>query len=236
MSTSSKWIVAAGCVGLAMASSSSALAQERTEEPYISRPMRAPKDAFELGVSAAYSQAMASPVPGFGTTDLTKAGGAFGLQLGYRFVPEFGLHLFGTYNEFAPGNAFSGDATTRGGTAGISGTFHILPFQRVDPWVRVGTGYRMLWATGTGAVDQSFHGFEFAKVDIGADLRTSEDVSIGPTVGVGLTEFVWRNPSGDVGDVEIQNKRVAPYIYAGMEAKFDLGGVRQRRIPDVATR
>jgi len=236
MSTSSKWIVAAGCVGLAIASSSSALAQERVEERYMAQPVRAPKDALELGVSAAYSQALASPVTGFGTTDLTKAGGAFGIQAGYRFVPEFGLHLFGTYNEFDPGNALTGNAATRGGTAGISGTFHILPFQRIDPWVRVGTGYRALWVTGTGAIDQNMHGFEFAKVDIGADLRTSEDVAIGPTVGVGLTEFIWRNPSGDVGDVEIQNKRVAPYIYAGMEARFDLGGVRQRRMPTVAAR
>ena len=236
MSISSKWIVAAGCVGLATALSPDALAQERVDERYSTQPVRAPKDAFELGVTAAYSQALASPAPGFGTTDLTKAGGAFGIQAGYRFVPEFALHLFGAYNEFAPGNALSGDAATRGGTAGISGTFHILPFQRIDPWVRVGSGYRMLWVTGTGAVDSTYHGFEFAKLDIGADLRTSEDVSIGPAVGVGLTEFIWRNPSGNVGDVEIQNKRVAPFIYAGMEARFDLGGSRVRRMPTVAAR
>jgi hypothetical protein len=236
MRISSKWIVAAGCIGIATALSPAAFAQERVEEAYMKRPVRAPKDAFELGATAAYSQALASPAPGFGTTDLTKAGGAFGIQVGYRFVPEFALHLFGQYNEFAPGNALSGDAATRGGTAGISGTFHILPYQRVDPWVRVGSAYRMLWVTGTGAVDATWHGFEWGRLDIGADLRTSEDVSIGPMVGVGLSEFIWRNPSGDVGDVEIQNKRVAPYIYAGMEARFDIGGIRQRNIASVAAR
>lgn len=238
MRTSSKWIVAAGCVGLATGLSSSALAQERIPEPpYWSKPVRAPAEALELGVGAAYSQGTMSPAAGTGATDLTKAGGAFSLQVGYRFAPEFGLHLFGEFNEFAPGNTLSSDAGTRGGVAGISGTFHLLPYQRIDPWVRLGTGYRMLWVTGDPNVpDARWHGFQLAKLDIGADLRTSEDVAIGPTVGVGLNEFVWRNPSGPAGDEEISGKRITPFVYAGIEARFDLAGIRRRPIPDVAAR
>jgi hypothetical protein len=121
--------------------------------------------------------------------------------------------------------------------AGISGTFHIMPYNRVDPWVRLGTGYRMLWVTGDERVpDTRWHGFQIAKLDIGADLRTSEDVAIGPTVGVGLNEFVWRNPIGSAEDQQIDGKRVVPFVYAGVEARFDLAGSRQRAIPTVAAR
>jgi hypothetical protein len=238
MSTSSKWIVAAGCIGLAITSSSSALAQERVEgSSYWTDEVRAPKDAFELGVGAAYSQGTMSPAAGMGATDLTKAGGAFTVMAGYRFLPEFGLHLFGEFNQFASGNAVSPETSTRGGVAGVSGTLHLLPYERIDPWVRLGTGYRMLWVTGDPRVpDTRWHGFQLAKLDIGADLRTSEDVSIGPTIGVGLNEFFWRNPSGEAGNEEISGKRVVPFVYAGVEAKFDLAGARYRRVPAVAAR
>jgi hypothetical protein len=250
MSTSSKWIVAAGCVGLATASASSALAQtttttttstvrqERAETPsYFSERIRAPKDALELGVGAAYSQGTMSPAEGVGSTDLTKAGGAFSLQVGYRFVPHFGLSIFGEFNEFTPGNALAGDAKTRGGVAGINATAHLLPFDRIDPWVRLGTGYRMLWVTGTPDVpDTRWHGFQLAKLDIGADLRTSEDVAIGPTIGVGLNQFFWRNPEGDAGNEEISGKRLVPFVYAGIEARFDIAGARRRPVSDIASR
>ena len=113
------------------------------------------------------------------------------------------------------------------------------PFERVDPWVRLGAGYRMLWATGVpNAVDTLWHGFQVAKLDLGLDLRTDQNIAIGPTVGVDLSYFVWTNPSGAVGDIEIPNKRFVPFVYAGMEGRFDLGGSRERRsgMKDFASR
>lgn len=235
MRTSNKWIVAAGSAGLAMVSASSVLAQEQVEPPsYFAEPVLAPRDALELGVGAGYSQGTMSPVAGVGPTDLTKAGGAFSLRVGYRFTPEFALHLFGEYDEFVPGDAFS-NAGTRGGVAGVNGTFHILPYQRIDPWVRLGVGYRMLWATGDPAVaDTLWHGFQLARVNVGADLRTTEDFAIGPTIGIDLSECVWKNPAGDAGDEEILGKREVPFVDAGLEGRFDLAGSREPRIPRVA--
>jgi hypothetical protein len=238
MRTSRNWIVAAGCVGLALATSSTVQAQERVETPtYFGERVRAPRDAFELAVGAGYSQGTMSPAAGTGATDLTKAGGAFNLQVGYRFTPEFALHLFGEYDEFAPGDTLSTSAGTRGGVAGINGTYHLLPYNRIDPWVRLGVGYRMLWVTGDPAVaDTLWHGFQLAKLEIGADLRTDQDIAIGPTIGVDLSEYVWRNPAGDVGDQEIADKRVVPFVYAGLQGRFDLGGTRERRGEGLASR
>ena len=238
MRIASNWIVAAGLASRAMASATTVLAQEQAAPPYLAERVRAPRDAFELAVGANYSQGTMSPAQGLSATDLTKAGGAFTLQAGYRFAPEFALNLYGEYNEFTPGNLVSNGAT-RGGVGGINGTFHMNPFQRLDPWVRLGAGYRMLWVTGQpDMVDTLWHGFQVAKLDLGLDLRTDENVAIGPAVGVDLTYFVWQNPSGAVGDIEISNKRFVPYVYAGLEGRFDIAGSRERRsgMKDFASR
>ncbi len=190
----SHWVVAFGCAGLALVATKSASAQERVERPsYFEQPVRAPVSAFELGVGAAYSQGTTSPLSGMGATDLSKAGGSFSLQLGYRFDPHWALSVFGQYDEFMPGDRLGTNAGARGGVAGINGTYHFTPHQRLDPWIRLGAGYRMLWTTEANEMpDTLWHGFQLAKLDVGADLRTSEDVAIGPTIGVDLSEFVWQ--------------------------------------------
>jgi hypothetical protein len=239
MRIASHWIVAAGVAGLATVSATTVFAQERAPAPnYFAERLRAPRDAFELTVGAGYSQGTMSPAEGTGATDLTKAGGAVSVQAGYRFAPQFALNLYGEYNQFNPGNAVSSGAT-RGGVAGINGTFHMSPYQRLDPWARIGTGYRMLWVTGNpNAVDTLWHGFQLAKVDLGLDFRTDENIAIGPLVGVDVSHFYWRNPSGAAGDEEIVGKRFVPFVYAGIEGRFDLGGSRERRsgMKDFASR
>jgi hypothetical protein len=239
MRIASNWSVAAGLAGVAMASATTVFAQERAPAPnYFAERLRAPRDAFELTVGAGYSQGTMSPAQGVGATDLTKAGGAFTLQAGYRFAPEFALNLYGEYNEWNPGNMVSGGGT-RGGVGGINATFHTNPFQRLDPWIRIGTGYRMLWTTGVpNSVDTLWHGFQLAKLDIGLDMRTNEDIAIGPTVGVDVSHFYWTNPRGAGGDEEIVGKRFVPFVYAGLEGRFDIAGSRERRsgMKDFASR
>jgi hypothetical protein len=241
MRIASNWIVAAGVAGLAMTSATTVFAQERsTATTYFGERVRAPRDAFELTVGAGYSQGTMSPAEGTAATDLTKAGGAFSLQAGYRFSPGFALNLYGEYDEFNPGTVVSAaGGKTRGGVGGINAAFHMAPFQRIDPWARIGTGYRMLWVTGNpNTPDLLWHGFQLAKLDIGLDLRTNEDVAIGPMIGVDLTHFYWQNPEGAGGDQEIVGKRFVPFVYAGLEGRFDIGGSRERKsgMKDFASR
>jgi hypothetical protein len=237
MTIASKWIALAGLSGLAMTSASTVLAQEKMPaSSYLAEHVRAPRDALQLAVGAGYSQGTMSPAQGVGATDLTKAGGAFALHLGYRFSPAFSLNLYGEYDEFTPGNTVS-DGATRGGVGGLNAMFHFLPFNRVDPWVRIGGGYRMLWVTGSTATpDTLWHGFQIAKLDIGVDLHTNEDIAIGPTIGIDVSHFFWQNQSGVGGDVEIVGKRFVPFVYAGLEGRFDIAGSRERRsgMPDPA--
>jgi hypothetical protein len=228
----SHWMVAVGCAGLAIASSGSAIAQERLEtEPQ--RTVRAPKNAFELGVEAGYSQGISAPAEGYSATDLSKAGGSFALQAGYRIVPEFAVHLYGQFDEFIPGDRLGSGAKARGGVVGANGTFHLLPFDKIDPWIRLGFGYRALWTmdAANNQPDTMWHGFQLARLDVGADFRTSQDVSIGPSIGVDLSYFTWRNPTGDAANEEISGKRVVPFVFGGIQGRFDFGGDRVTR-PD----
>jgi hypothetical protein len=129
-----------------------------------------------------------------------------------------------------PGDRVSSSAGTRGLVAGANATYHVLPYDRIDPWIRAGVGYRMLWVVGDAATsDTLWHGFQFVKLNLGVDLRTTEDIAIGPMIGLDLNEFVWRNPSGAAGDEEIADKRVVPFMYAGLQGRFDLLGTRERR-------
>lgn len=226
----SKWIAACSAVGIALVSSQNASAQEKSEGPsYLSTRVDAPSQALELAVSGTYTQGLTAPAGGVGATDLTKAGGAVELQVGYRLVPALSLSLSGEYTEFVRGDLLSSSAGTRGLVAGANATYHMLPFDRIDPWVRAGVGYRMLWVVGdTTTSDTLWHGFQFVKVSIGVDLRTTEDVAIGPMVGIDLNEFVWKNPAGATGDQEISDKRVVPFLYAGLQGRFDLLGTRER--------
>jgi hypothetical protein len=227
----SKWIAVCGVASVALVSSQNAGAQEKSEGPsYFTTRIDAPKQAFELAVGGTYTQGLSSPAGGMGTTDLTKAGAAVELQAGYRLMPELSLSLSGEYNEFNQGDRLSSSAGTRGMVAGANATYHLLPYDRIDPWVRAGVGYRMLWVVGDATTpDTLWHGFQFVKLNVGVDLRTTEDLALGPMVGVDVNEFVWKNPTGSVGDQEISDKRVVPFVYAGLQGRFDLLGTREPR-------
>lgn len=88
-------------------------------------------------------------IGGAGATDLTKAGAAFDIQTGYRLMPELSLGLSGEYTEFMRGDQLSSNAGARGLVAGANATYHFLPYNRVDPWVRAGVGYRTTGSSST---------------------------------------------------------------------------------------
>jgi hypothetical protein len=237
MRTFSKWIMA-GTLGLGcVVSSGIASAQEKAEmRSYFNEAVRAPRNAFELSVGSSYTQGLAQPATGYSFNDLTQEGIVFGLQAGYRLSPEFSLNLWGEYNEFVSGHQLTAQAGTRGFVAGVSATYHFMPRNRIDPWVLAGVGYRQLWLVGdTPATDAVWHGIEWGRINAGVDLRATEDIAFGPVIGVDLTEFIVRNPKGDAGPEEISNKRVNPYLFAGIQARFDLFGARESYATGVAT-
>ena len=68
------------------------------------------------------------------------------------------------------------------------------------------------------------------------NARKPKAVAIGPLVGADLNMFVWRNPEGAVGNIELADKRVNTYIFAGVQGRFDLGGARDAKLEQVTAR
>lgn len=220
--------------GLASVSATSAFAQDY-EGGYMAAPVRAPRGAFEIGLGTAYTQGFGSISGNTGRVqDIANAGIGFGLDLSSRVSPGFAIGLTGNYQEYKADNRLPEGTNTRGVTAGIKADFHIAPYQRVDPWVSVGTGYRMQWIVPDGPGNNTMlHGFELGKVQLGADIRASDSVAIGPFIGADLNMFVWRNPEGAVGNIELSDKRVNTFIFAGLQGRFDVGGARDMKLQPV---
>jgi hypothetical protein len=196
----------------------------------VKAPLRAPRRAFELGVDMGYTQ-------GFGALDGTRnlrqiedAGIALGLSLGYRATPGFSIAATGQFQGFSADDRLPSGTMVRGAATGLAGTFHIAPYERVDPFITLGTGYRMLWEVPTGSAPTTLsHGFEMGKLEIGVDLRPTENIAIAPVLGADLDMFMWRNVTG-TDRADISNRGVSAFLFAGVRGRFDIGGARDTKI------
>jgi hypothetical protein len=221
--------IAIATFALAAASASSASAQMLSEGEMAPRgPVRAPSNAFEVQIDTGYTQGFGAQVPATAGADATGLGGAgvgVGLGIGYRATPHSSVGIAGTYNmQNAPGNV-----AYRGATAGIDAAYHASPFERLDPWLSIGAGYRMLWEQPSGGGNDVFlHGFQLARAKAGIDVRVSDSVAIAPTLGGDLDMFVWRNPEGRVGNQVISSPRINAFVFAGVTGRFDMAGRRTR--------
>lgn len=114
------------------------------------------------------------------------------------------------------------------------GKLHVRPYDRIDPWVGLGTGYRMLWIVPEGPGNNVLHhGLELVRAKVGLDIRVSRDVALGPVIGGGVNLFLWRNPEGPVGNTVIPDKKVSTFLFAGVQGRFDIGGQRVERTSTV---
>jgi hypothetical protein len=221
--------LALSAAAVVLACAGPALAQQ-TEEGVLGS-VEAPRKAFELGLSTGYTQGFGAinAAPGGLVGDIARGGLGVGLDLGYRIDPRLSFGVTGQYQELQGAAAQPPGFRARGAMVGVQAAFHALPYQRVDPWVSLGTGYRMLWSVPPGpAPNLLSHGFELAKLGIGLDVRISRDVALGPMIGGGLDMFFWQSPQGGVGNVAIADKRVSSFVFGGIGGRFDLGGTRER--------
>lgn len=231
--------IAIAAFAFAAASASSAAAQTMTQSPYESERLprgtvRAPSNAFEIQVSTGYAQGFGPQIStrGLPSTALDRAGMGAGLGLAYRATPNSSVGLVGSYTmqDTARG------AQLRGATASLDATYHANPFQRLDPFLSIGTGYRMVWDRPAGdAADTFTHGFQLARAAIGVDVRVSKDIAIAPTVGGDVNMFLWRSATGGSTQT-ISNPRVNAYLFAGVAGRFDVGGTRVAPSPTIGRR
>lgn len=200
---------------------------------------RAPRAAFEIGLNGGYTQPFGKIANGRVMRDEIGAGGAVGLDLGYRLSPHWSLGFTGQYHDSGARGALDGNTDFRGVAGGVQGTYHMMPYGRVDPYLTLGTGYRLLWRATDRAGDTNLltHGLELGKAMLGVDFRISPSVALGPVVGADVNLFLWDNPEGPIGNQAIASgdRRPSTFLFAGLAARFDIGGTREDRAPMVAS-
>jgi hypothetical protein len=204
---------------------------------YWQRSIGAPMKAFELSVTTGYSQGFGKAGGEQQIGDIAGPGIGVGVGLAYRASPRFSFGLSGAFQELMPVED-SVRAQARGLAYSLDMTYHLTPFDRVDVWASLGTGYRMLWDIGErdetmGTVRQAAvernvlrHGFEIAKVQLGFDVRASRNVGIGPVIGADVTTFLWSDAPGRDTGAMMADRGVSTFIYGGLQGRFDFGGQR----------
>jgi hypothetical protein len=174
--------------------------------------------AFELATTKALASERQAPVPPpvappaalelTTTTGYARDAvvGGLGVSLGahLRLDPRWSIGLAVLYEEARTG----GSAHALGGEA-VS-TWHFAPHEFVDPWVSAGLGYRRRTgrADGGEALDASL--FDVARLTMGADMRPSSIVTMGPVLGTGVYA------SGDLV--------VRPWFFVGIAGRWSLSG------------
>jgi outer membrane protein W len=202
---------------------------QTAEGDFSTKPVLAPRRAFEIGVDTGYTQGFGSIYKGRAVGEVARAGMGVGLGLGARITPNFSLGVNGQLQGFNADPTLPKGMMVRGAAAGIEATFHAAPYQRVDPWVTVGTGYRMLMEVPEGNTPNTLtHGLELGKLQIGVDLRASDSVAISPVLGADMNMFMWRNEAG-AGMNQVADKRLNTFVFAGVKGRFDLGGTREAK-------
>ncbi|WP_437275463.1 hypothetical protein WME90_30000 [Sorangium sp. So ce375] len=231
--------IAAGAVAVLCGSVAAAQDFEGTVPPsYLRSPLRAPANALELGLNLGYAQGFGDIGSERRLRDVAGPGAGVGVKLVYRGVPGVGLGLTSSYEQYMAQGAEQGVADVRGVTLGAEASFHLAPFERVDPVISLGSGYRALWTAAPPGVrgDTVTHGIELGRLQAVIDVRMSESVALGPTIGGGLNLFLWENPEGSIRGWEVPGRRVNSFVFAGLEGRFDLGGQRVREVIQVARR
>jgi hypothetical protein len=183
------------------------------EAPY-QPTTQAPTNTFELNLGAGYTQGFGFLAPGRSIHSVAGAGAGFNLNLDYRANPFVSYGIEGQYQEFTSER----NAASRGAEANIGVTGHAAPSSNFDPWLRLGTGYRLLWdvnpvfATNTTNL---YHGFDIITGKIGLDLRPSQGIAIAPVVGADVQTFVWRDSTA------LSSARVGTFVFGGLQGRFD---------------
>ncbi len=181
--------------------------------------------ALEIGVGAGFSSG-GGPIGGGQRhlEDVANPGGAFELDLGYRVTPNLVLGGYGTLAAYQTGDAVDTSSDVFAATAGLQAGWHFRPTYNLDPWVKVGTGWKSLWVSQDHVKTTALQGLELARVQVGLDYRASKTVAIAPVIGGSVDMFLAQDTPMTTSYDEISSKKVNFTGFAGVVGTFDLAG------------
>jgi hypothetical protein len=217
----------------AIVSARVARAQEAPRNASIfHRSVPAPIHALELGIGAGYDQgvgALGGPA-GTHVQDVAGVGAGAQLSAAYRFSPRLSLGVVGAgalYKDVQP------DAGAKSAAAGLRASWHFRPYRSVDPWISLGSGYRLFYSALPGVDATVRQAVQVVQLGIGVDYRLSPELGIGPFIMGDLSYFFRESPPGLPS---FSVSALSSFVGAGIAARFDLLGQAIHPEIDVATR
>lgn len=206
-----------------------ALAQPESADTGFDHAVPAVANAWEIGVSAGFSQGFGRFGDAMQTfEDYGILGPTLELGLGYRWLPELSVGAYGSFTGYYRGTTadeLSLDIMY-GARAGVQAVLHLRPTRSIDPWLSLGTGWTGVWISPPGGGGRgSFQGLDLARFQIGVDYRLSKSIAIAPVLSGGFTTFLAEDYTMPEF-TEIHGKTVQFAAFAGLAGRFDLVGAR----------
>jgi len=209
---------------LSLLSTTAAFAETRQEEAIrthrIDDAMPAVNQGLEISVAMNTAQTVGDIGNQMDANDIVGSAGELEFQIGYRVTPHLAIGFYSTAQILAEGS--NKDRDIYSGSAGLEADFHFRPNHAVDPWISIGTGVRSLVIdtdSGTGVLV----GAELARLQLGADFRLAQNVSLGPVIGASATLYgAEKLPMNDTFD-ELDEKGINWTLSAGLAGRFNSG-------------
>ncbi len=196
------------------------------DEPAPRGIILAPTNALELELDVGYTQPFGSLTREAGFGDVAHAGFGSGGALAWRVSPRFAIAGYGSFHQSTPDASMHGGMVF-GGAGGLEATVHFLPYRLADPYLTVGSGYRLLFEAPGGLADNHMlHGFEALKTNVGVDFRVTKSLAIGPMIGADMNVFVWDLDETRNVNVAIPDRGLSTFVFAGVGGRMDLLGRR----------
>jgi hypothetical protein len=190
----------------------------------------APARALELSWSTGYSQAFGNfSKDGRSLDDVAGPGTTLALGVGYRMTPNLMIGGYAEGGLYRPDEGSLGDSRMWSAALGAQANWHFMPFSRWDPWVGLGAGWRGYWVDEDGGGDSSLQGLDVARVQVGAAYRVSQHLTLSPTIGVSITEFVAERSANESSFHDLDDPRPTTFLMIGTTGRFDIGGQSVKR-------
>lgn len=195
---------------------------EPSEDTRIDHGMIAAK-GIEVAVGTGYAQGVGKISGEMAKVqDLSGPGGAAQLDLGYRVIPNLTLGGYGSFALYNDGSTLPNNTEVYGATAGVAAAYHFRPDRSLDPWARLGTGWKGMWLNPPTGKATSLQGLELARLQIGVDYRISPQVAITPVVGGSLGLFVSQSSQMTTNYDQLTDRKVNFTGFAGLAGTFDI--------------
>lgn len=160
----------------------------------VSTSAAAPGKIF-VGLRLGYGLPMGDAAKDSKLSDTFKGMIPIWLDLGYMVTQNVMVGLYGQYAFASVADKVCTSGADCSGSSmrfGVQGQYHILPAEKINPWVGLGIGYEMSSIKASGGGGEAtigMKGMEYVNIQGGADFKLNPAVGIGPFLSFSLGKY-----------------------------------------------